>query len=291
MIRTEEEHLAHYGILRRSGRYPYGSGKKGSAPYPWSMGNENTRHKTFLDVVAQQRKSGMTDAQIAKSWGFSRNDLTAARTIALAQQKQGKILQAQRMKERQWSNVAIAQRMGIPESTVRSYLAPGELDKVNALQTTANMIQSHVDKKGMIDIGKGVEHHVGVTRNRFDAAVAILKEKGYTVNTIYVEQANLPGQFTSLKVLAKPGITAKEVKTNRSQIKQITDYSEDNGRSFLGLEPPISISSKRIAVNYGPEGGAKADGVIYVRRGVPDLRIGNKNYGQVRFLTVTEMMK
>ena len=26
MIRTEEEHLAHYGILRRSGRYPWGSG-------------------------------------------------------------------------------------------------------------------------------------------------------------------------------------------------------------------------------------------------------------------------
>lgn len=282
MIRTEEEHLAHYGILRRSGRYPYGSGKNGSAPYPWSMGNENTRHKTFLDVIAQQKKSGMSDAQIAKGWGMTRNDLTAARTIALAQQKRAKILQTQRLKDKGWSNVAIGQRMGIPESTVRSYLVPGQLDKVNALQTIANMLQSHVDKKGMIDIGKGVEHHVGVTRNRFDAAVAILKEQNYTVHTIYVEQANLPGQFTPLKVLAKPGITSKDVKVNRSQIKQITDYSEDNGRSFLGLEPPISVSSKRVAINYGPDGGAKADGVIYVRRGVPDLRIGSKNYGQVR---------
>ena len=76
MIRTEEEHLAHYGILRRSGRYPWGSGS-----------TENVRNKTFLDTIAEQRKSGMTDAQIAKSWGISRNDLTAARTIALAQQK------------------------------------------------------------------------------------------------------------------------------------------------------------------------------------------------------------
>lgn len=271
MIRTEEEHLAHYGILRRSGRYPWGSG-----------GTENVRNKSFLDTIAEQRRSGMTDAQIAKSWGFSRNDLTAARTIALAQQKQAKILQAQRMKDRGWSNVAIGQRMGLNESSVRALLAPGEADKVNALQTTADMLKSHVDEKGMIDIGKGVEHHVGVTRTRLDTAVAVLKEQGYTVHTIHVQQANLPGQFTPMKVLARPGISERDVKVNRSQIKQITDHSTDNGRSFLGLQPPISINSSRIAVKYGPDGGKEADGVIYVRRGVPDLQIGSKNYGQVR---------
>lgn len=271
MIRTEEEHLAHYGILRRSGRYPWGSG-----------GTENVRNKTFLDVIGEQRRSGMTDAQIAKSWGFSRNELTAARSIALAQQKQTKIIQAQRMRDRGWSKVAIGQRMGLNESSVRALLADGEMDKVNALQTTANMIKSHVDEKGMIDIGKGVEHHVGVTRTRLDTAVAILKEQGYTVHTIHVQQANLPGQFTPMKVLAKPGISDRDVKTNRSQIKQITDRSEDGGRSYLGLKPPVSIKSDRIAVNYGPDGGRNADGVIYVRRGVPDLQIGSKNYGQVR---------
>lgn len=271
MIRTEEEHLAHYGILRRSGRYPWGSGS-----------TQNVRNKSFLDTIAGQRKSGMTDAQIAKSWGMSRNDLTALRSIALAQQKQAKIIQAQRMKDRGWGSSAIGRRMGIPESTVRSLLADGELDKVTANQTTADMIKSHVDRKNMVDIGKGVEHHVGVTRGRLDTAVSMLKEQGYTVHTIHVEQANLPGQFTPMKVLAKPGITARDVKVNRSQIKQITDYSEDNGRSFLGLPPPISINSKRIAVNYGPDGGKDADGVIYVRRGVPDLQIGTKSYGQVR---------
>ena len=271
MIRTEEEHLAHYGVLRRSGRYPWGSG-----------GTENVRNKSFLDTVAGQRKKGMSDAQIAKSWGISRNELTAARSIALAQQKQAKILQAQRMRDRGWSKVAIGQRMGINESSVRALLADGELDKVTALQTTSNMIKSHADSKGMIDIGKGVEHHIGVTRTRLDTAVAVLKEQGYTVHTIHIEQANLPGQFTPMKVLAKPGISARDVKTNRSQIKQITDRSEDNGRSYLGLKPPVSIKSDRIAVNYGPDGGKDADGVIYVRRGVSDLQIGSKNYGQVR---------
>ena len=271
MIRTEEEHLMHYGILRRSGRYPWGSG-----------GTENVRNKTFLDTIAEQRKSGMTDAQIAKSWGISRNDLTAARAIALAQQKRTKILQAQRLRDKGWSKVKIGERMGLNESSVRALLADGELDKVTVIETIANMLKSHVDTKGMIDIGKGVEHHIGVTRTRLDTAVSILKEKGYTVHTIFIPQANLPGQFTPMKVLAKPGTKSRDVNMNRSQIKQITDRSEDNGRSFLGLKPPISVSSKRIAVNYGPDGGKDADGVIYVRRGVKDLQIGNKNYGQVR---------
>jgi predicted transcriptional regulator len=282
VIRTEEEHLEHYGILRRSGRYPYGSGKEGASKYPWGTGSENTRHRTFLDTIAAQKKSGMTDAQIAKSWGFSRNDLTAARTIALAQQKRGKILQAQRLRDKGWSKVAIGQRMGLPESSVRALLKEGELDKVEAYESIANMLKSQVDKKSYIDIGKGVEHHVGVTRNRLDTAVAMLKEQGYTEHTIYIQQANLPGHYTPLKVLAKPGTKKSEVERNRGQIKQITDRSEDNGRSFLDLKPPLSISSKRIAINYGPDGGKEADGVIYVRRGVKDIQIGSKNYGQVR---------
>ena len=40
MIRTEEEHLAHYGILRRSGRYPWGSG-----------GTQTQRNRSFLDII------------------------------------------------------------------------------------------------------------------------------------------------------------------------------------------------------------------------------------------------
>ena len=40
VIRTEEEHLAHYGILRHSGRYPWGSG-----------GTENIAIETFYDIL------------------------------------------------------------------------------------------------------------------------------------------------------------------------------------------------------------------------------------------------
>lgn len=270
MIRTEEEHLAHYGILRRSGRYPWGSG-----------GTESKRNKSYLDTIDGLRKEGMSDSEIAKSFGITTTQLRAARSIALAQQKQEKILTAQRYREHGLSNVAIGQRMGLNESSVRALLAPGEKDKADALQTTAKMLKDQVAEKKYIDVGGGVENQLGITQTRLNNAVAMLKEEGYEVHTIKVTQLGT-GQQTSVKVLAPPKTSFKEVSDNRDQIKQITDYSEDHGRSFLGIQPPISVSSKRVAVNFAEDGGAHADGVIFVRPGVKDLSLGGNQYGQVR---------
>jgi hypothetical protein len=270
VIRTEEEHLAHYGILRRSGRYPWGSG-----------GTENTRNRSFLDTVDGLKKDGMSDSEIARGFGITTTQLRAARSIALAQQKQEKILSAQRLKEKGWSNVAIGQRMGINESSVRALLAPGEKDKADALRTTANMLKDQVAKKKYVDIGGGVENQLGVTQTRLNTAVAVLREEGYTVHSIKVQQLGT-GKYTTLKVLAPPNTTLSEVQKNRSEIKQITDYSEDHGRSFLGVQTPISVSSRRIGINYAEDGGSKADGVIYIRPGVKDLSIGSAHYAQVR---------
>lgn len=270
MIRSEEDHLAHYGILRRSGRYPWGSG-----------GTENTRNKRFLDTVNDLKNKGMSDSEVARGFGVTTTQLRAARSIALAQQKQEKILTAQRLKEKGWSNVAIGQRMGLNESSVRALLAPGEKDKADALQTTANMLKSQVAKKKYVDIGGGVENQLGITQTRLNTAVAVLKEEGYSVHSIKVQQLGT-GNYTTLKVLAPPNTSLSEVQRNRGDIKQITDYSVDHGRSFLGVQTPLSVSSRRIAINYAEDGGTKADGVIYVRPGVKDLSIGQARYAQVR---------
>lgn len=272
MIRTlEEHHLKHYGTPRHSGRYPWGSG-----------GDQGTKkNKSFLDDVAALKKDGLSDTEIAKGMGMTTTQLRAKKSIALSQQKQQKILTAQRYKEKGWSNVAIGTRMGINESSVRALLAPGEKDKADALHTTANMIKKHVDKKKYIDVGVGVEHQLGITKDRLRTAVAVLKEQGYTEHQIKIQQLGT-GKFTTMKVLARPGTTLQEVQSNRGQIKQITDYSIDHGRSFLGMQPPLNVNSRRIAVNYKDDGGDKADGVIYVRPGVKDLSIGSNRYGQVR---------
>ena len=273
MIRTHEQHLAHYGILRRSGRYPWGSGD-----------TQTKRNKSFLDITSAQRKSGMTDAEIARGHGISVVELRASRSIALAQQKQEKRLTAQRHREDGWGYSEIGRRMGMPESSVRALLADSEKDKANALQTTANMLRDQVNEKGMVDVGIGVEKMVGVTDSRFKTALAVLKEEGYNVHTIYQPQVNIPGKFTPTKVLTKPDITKSFVEKNRKDIRLITEYSEDHGRSFLGVTDPISINPRRIRIAYGDQGGREKDGMIYVRPGVKDLSIGSKSYGQVRIL-------
>ena len=273
MIRTEEEHLAHYGILRRSGRYPWGSGA-----------SQSTRNRSFLDAYNMLKQDGMSDTEIAKAWNISRNDLTAARSMASSQQRRDNILTAQRHRDNGWGYSEIGRRMGKSESTIRSYLRPGELDKANANETTANVLKEAVAKHKYVDIGKGVEHQLAVTDSRLKVAVAMLKEEGYVVHTLHIPQANLPGQFTTMQVLAKPGTTEAEVKANKRDVSQIFERSDDYGRSFIGFQPPLSISSRRIGVNYKEDGGDKADGMIYVRPGVPDVQIGNKMYGQVRIM-------
>jgi hypothetical protein len=143
------------------------------------------------------------------------------------------------------------------------------------------MLKGQVDQKGYIDVGSGVESHIGISQTKLSTAVAMLKEQGYTVHYVKVEQLGT-GQQTTLKVLAPPDTPYSEVFRNRDQIRQITDFSDDGGRTYYGIKPPLSVSSKRVDVRYAEQGGAAADGVIYVRPGVQDISLGSARYAQVR---------
>jgi hypothetical protein len=270
VIIPEQDYLAHYGILRKSGRYPWGSG-----------GPEIASNKSFLEMVDSLRAKGMSETEVASGLGITTTQLRAAKSIAKAEEKQAQIGMAQRLKDRGYSNVAIGARMNIPESSVRALLAPGQKDRADVLETTANMLKDQVNKKGYVDVGSGVEHHLGISQTKLSTAVARLKEEGYTVHYVKVEQLGT-GQQTTIKVLAKPDVPYSEVYKNRADIKQVTDHSEDGGRSYLGVKPPTSVSSRRVSVRYAEQGGADADGVIYVRPGVDDLSLGKSRYAQVR---------
>jgi DNA-binding CsgD family transcriptional regulator len=270
LIIQENDYLAHYGILRKSGRYPWGSGS-----------DPNQHDSDFLGYVAGLRKQGLTEKEVADGLNVSIKDLRDAKTIAKNRKKQADIAMAQRLKEKGYSNVAIGTRMGIRESSVRSLLAPGQQQKADILKTTASFLKDQVDSKKFIDIGTGVEHHLGLSKNKLGTAVALLQEQGYEVHSVKIDQLGT-GHQTEFKVLAPPGTTQKQVWENREKIKQATGYSEDGGKTFLGIEPPLNVSSKRIAVRYAHQGGTDADGVIFVRPGVPDLSLGSSRYAQVR---------
>lgn len=271
MIIDEDTYLAHYGILRRSGRYPWGSGGP----------EENAGPHSFLNYVTDLRKQGLSEVDIATAIGSTVAELRAAKSIARNEKKQADINLAQRLHDDGNSNVAIGKRMGIPESSVRALLEPGQQDKAAVLGATTRMLKDQVAQKKYIDVGAGTEHQLGISNTKLKTALAQLQEEGYAIHYVKVQQLGT-GKQTSLKVLVAPGTTYSETFKNRDQITQIKNFSEDGGRSFSDIHPPLSVSSKRIAVRYADQGGKDADGVIYVRPGVSDLSLGENRYAQVR---------
>lgn len=270
MIIDESDYLEHYGILRKSGRYPWGSGE-----------TQTERNRTFLSTVETLRKQGMSDTEIARGFGITTTKLRDARSIAKNAEKQADIAQAQGLKARGYSNIAIGKRMNINESSVRALLAPGQQRKAEVLDSTSAMLRDQVAKKGYIDVGTGVEQHLAISKEKLRASISKLEEEGYSIHYVKVEQLGT-GNQTTLKVLSAPDTPYSEVLRNRDNIQQITDFSEDGGKSYSGNLPPLSVNSSRVKVRYGPEGGAGADGVIYVRPGVKDVSLGPSRYAQVR---------
>ena len=293
---TEDAYLAHYGILRKSGRYPWGSGK-----------NPLQRSKTFLETIEQHRKvDGMSDAQIAKAYSpvdkdgniikdqqMTVADLRGLKSRAVTETKIEQIRTAQKLRDKGVGFSEIGRQMGVNESTVRSLLEPGRQEKLDILQQTSDMLRRQVDEKGMIDVGSKVNldlpigdnpsTKIGISDDKFATALSILKEEGYRVHTFNAAQVGT-GEMTKYKVLVPPGVTQKEAWANRNNIRLISEHTDDRGRTFtdFGIQPPLNISSKRVAVRYKEDGGADADGVIYVRPNVTDVSLGKSRYAQVR---------
>ena len=264
------DELKHYGTPRHSGRYPWGSGDD---PYQKS--------KSFLGQVDELRKQGKSEVEIASYFGMTTSKLRAQKSLAKAEKRAADAAFAYRLKEKGYSNVAIGERMGINESSVRELLKPSLKERSEVTKATANMLKDSVDKNGFIDVGAGVEHHLGVSRTKLKTSIESLKDEGYTVHYLPVKQLGT-GKNTTIMVLAKPGTSYKEVYDNRFDIKNVKEYTEDGGRTWLGLETPKNVNPKRIEVKYAEDGGKDKDGVIEIRRGVDDISLGNARYAQVR---------
>lgn len=288
---SEENYLAHYGILRRSGRYPWGSGQ-----------NPNQRSKTFLDIIEEHKKAGLSESKIAELYStdefpLTSTDIRAMKSNAVNIRTQENIREAQRLRDKGMSPSAIGRQMGKNESTIRSYLEPGRLDKLDTLQKTVNMLKKEVEEKGYIDVGAQVERdlpigdspevRIGISKDKFNTAISMLKEQGYSVHPVRIPQVGT-GEFTRYRVLSKEPQTKagqRQVFLNRDKIQVISKKSDDGGRNFnedLAIRPPLHIDPKRVQVRYKEEGGADHDGVIYVRPGVPDISLGKSRYAQVR---------
>lgn len=265
-----DDELMHYGTPRHSGRYPWGSGEN---PYQSSTG--------LYGMAKQLKSEGMSDKEIAESFGMSTREYKSAYSNAKNEVRAANRAEALRLKDKGYSNTAIGKRMGVNESTVRSWMDEDIAERSSISKNTAKALKSAVDDKKYIDIGGGVENQMGISRTALDNAVKMLKDEGYTVHYIQTEQLGT-GHKTSIKVLAPPDTTYSEVWNHKADIEFPGFHSEDKGRTIDKIGKPVSISSKRIKINYAEEGGKDKDGVIELRRGVDDISLGKAKYAQVR---------
>lgn len=277
----DENALEHYGIIRKSGRYPWGSGGK------WGHAGNDTpakRSKSFFDVVRDLEAQGFSRREVAEGLGMTTTQLRDATTVAKNAQRRENQLQAEKLRAKGWSTSAIGREMNLNESSVRQLLNKSVQERTQILENTVEMLRNEVDNNGVwLDIGKGQEYYVGngVSKEKLRAAVSILKDEGYEVIPVQVDQGGTR-QKTTIKTLCPPGTVYKDVVTSKEKIRGLTTITEDGGRTTLGIQPPLAINSKRVAVKYKEDGGAEADGVIYVRPGVTDVSIGGSKYAQVR---------
>ena len=277
--------LAHYGMPRRSGRYPYGSGED---PYQHS--------KDFLGRVEQMRKAGFTytdekgkvwkgDTAIAKSMGLSSTQFRAEIGICNDTRRMYDVSRAKALKEKGLGNTAIGREMGISESTVRSLLDPQAESRMKAAKNAAEFIKKQIDERGMIDVGVGVERELNISAEKLDQALYLLEREGYPTYSGRIAQVTNAGQMTTLKIACPPGTEHKAI-YNPENIHSLKEYiSRDGGDSFeKKFYYPESLDSKRLKVRYMEEGGIDKDGVVEIRPGVKDLSLGESRYSQVRIL-------
>lgn len=294
-------YLIHYGTPRHSGRYPWGSGK------------DPQRSKSFATTVAELKKDGKTQPEIAEALGFKSTTELRARIHVESEAKYGaQVAMAARLRAKGYSDVAIAKRMEISPNTVKNILLPGTKERHDVNTATIKMLKQQADTKGMIDVGTSSNLQLGVARTKMDVSIAQLETQGYVVTKIQTQQLGT-GNKTTVRVLMSPETWKKaqadyEIKDeakwnmrtkeqqdatmayvyaskNASDIRMITDWSSDRGETYKSLQPPVSLDSKRIMVRYDDDkpSGSKMDGAIQLRRGVPDIALPpDRHYGQVR---------
>ena len=280
----DDEELMHYGTPQLYPGDPHGSGRyrEGSGDNPNQHGSDD-----FLTRVNNLKKEGLSEKEIAESFGMSTGQLRAKKSLAMKEQRSQLVARVEQLKKQGYSNVQIAEKMGLAgESSVRSLLNADSKARMTIAEKTADNLASLVDERGMIDVGVGTERQLGISKEKMNAALEILKEEGYEVYGGRVPQVTNPGKYTTIKVLCPPGTEHKEI-YEYNEIHSIDDLTSRDGGDTL--EPsfiyPRSMDSSRLAIRYAEDGGADRDGQVEIRRGVKDLYLGDGvNYAQVRIL-------
>lgn len=280
----DENDLIQYGMPRRSGRYPWGSGEN---PYQ-RTGDFMSRYQNYKDM-------GLTEVQIAKAMEMSTTKLRDMYRMARHEERSFEVEKARSLRDKGYSFRKIAEIMGYEsDSSVRSLLNEDRHARASMAEKTAEFLKEQIKEKGLLDVGAGANFEISdmakdlnVSEAKLDEALRSLEEDGYKIYNVRLPQATNPGKFTTVKVLADGNTSYADVyNAGWDNIHSIKDYwSPDGGDTFKSaFVYPKSMDSSRIAVRYAEEGGLDLDGTVEIRRGVKDLSLGDSMYSQVRIL-------
>ena len=275
MNRVAEDILIHYGMPKRSGRYPWGSGEN---PYQHSG--------DFLSRIEQLKKEGWSETpkNIMKEFGLTTTQYRTEKRLATHERRMLDVARAKSLREDGLGYTEIGREMGMSESTIRSLLNQHSESRMNAAKKTADFLREQINTKGMIDVGAEVERELGVSREKLNEALHILELEGYPVYKGGIPQATNPGKQINQMVICPPGTKHSDI-YDYENVHSLSEYvSHDGGETFDKFVYPRSMDSSRLKIRYAEEGGIDKDGVVEIRRGVDDLSLGESHYAQVRIL-------
>lgn len=283
------DELAHYGTKRHSGRYPWGSGEN---PYQHS-GDFLSRvyelkNKNFTMIDEETGKLLTGEVAIARAMGMSTTAFRARYANARDERRALEAEKARSMREHGATLKEIQDALGYKnDSSVRALLDERTAAKRNKARETAEMLKEKLKQYDgdYLEVGKGAETMLGISRTKMEQALTLLVDEGYAVWAGSVNQQTNLGQKTNTLVLCPPG-TPKSAPYEYDKIHILDDtISYDDGDTYKpAWVYPKSLDSKRLQIKYAEEGGEEKDGVIELRRGVDDLSLGDSHYAQVRIL-------
>ena len=280
--------LKHYGVKRKSGRYP------------WDPSLHLPKNYKFIEDRDEMKKRGLSDNEIAKQMGLSTTVYRSKVTIAKEELKQYNMQRIAKLQSEGMIIDDIAKTIGATGQTVRNYLDeiknPNKSSRAQRVQTeaVADTLKDAVKRSKYIDVGKGVEIQMGISKEKLKSGLNALVESGeYEVHNLRIAQVTDKNNSTPVKVLTKKGVERSEIYKNMDKVRPVEEFAiNGDARMFQQMERPKSIGWDRVHIRYAiPEGqkghgtnddGAMMDGAMFLRPGVKDLNLGKASYAQVR---------
>lgn len=280
--------LKHYGVKRKSGRYP------------WDPSLHLPKNYKFIEDRDELKKRGLSDNEIAKQMGLSTTVYRSKVTIAKEELKQYNMQRISKLQSEGMIIDDIAKTIGTTGQTVRNYLDeiknPNKSARAQRVQTeaVAQTLEDAVKRSKYIDVGKGVEIQMGISKEKLKSGLNALVESGeYEVHNLRIAQVTDKNNSTPVKVLTKKGVERSEIYKNMDKVRPVEEFAiNGDARMFQQMERPKSIGWDRVHIRYAiPEGqkghgtnddGAMMDGAMFLRPGVKDLNLGKASYAQVR---------